>query len=51
MKSGRNFSVPVALHVSKIVTQFLDFLVPDTVLIASVLEGSSCQYKALQIDN
>ena len=44
MNSGFNFSVPVALHVRRIVTRFLDFLFPESGPCANVLEGSRSQY-------
>jgi len=44
MNNGCNFSVPVALQVNKIVTQFLDCFVPDIALVERVFFGSSCQY-------
>jgi hypothetical protein len=49
MNNGLSLSSPVALHVSKIVTLFFDFLVPVTGPCARVFDGSNCQNNAYKI--
>ena len=44
MNKRGNFSVPVALHVRRSVTRFLDFFFPERGPCASVFEGSRSQY-------
>ena len=46
INNGLSLSSPVALHINKIVTLFLDFLVPITGPCISVFEGSNCQKRA-----
>ena len=51
MNNSLSLSRPVALHVSKIVTLFFDFLDPVTRPCVRVFEGSNCQNNAKKINS